>query len=206
MATRWARFVRGWLTASVAVLVAGLSHVAGGGASPGPISLSLAVAFSGMLCVLLAGKKLSLTKLAVSVVLSQVLFHALFGLDGTSAATMTASGHHGSAAVVIGASDTASAVATAGVHGMGWMWIAHGVAALITILALRRGEQMFWSLLDFARLALVAIARNVGIIVTLPRHRAHVMALLAHRFIATDLDVLLSPMRHRGPPAARFAH
>lgn len=205
MATRWARFVRGWLTAFVAVLVAALSHVAGGGASPGPISLALAVAFAGMICVVLAGTTLSLPKLTASVVLSQVLFHALFGLDGTSAATLSASGHHGSGVVVIGATDSASAVAAAGVHDMGWMWIAHVVAALLTIIALRRGEQSFWSLVDFARLALVAIARDLGVIVTLPRHRAHIMAILAHRFVATDLAVLLSPMRHRGPPAALSA-
>lgn len=202
MATRWARFVRGWLTASVAVLVAALSHTAAGGASPAPISLVLALAFSGMVCVALAGKKLSLPKLTVSVVLSQVLFHALFGLGGASSARMTATGHHGSGAVVIGSADTASVVPAEGMHDMGWMWIAHALAAVITIIALRRGERAFWSLRDFAWLTLVAIVRTLGIIVTLPRQRAHVLAVLAHGFIATDRDILLPPMRHRGPPLA----
>ncbi|KFF59700.1 hypothetical protein JF66_09620 [Cryobacterium sp. MLB-32] len=205
MSTRWARFARGWLTAFVAVLVAALSHTAAGGTTPGAISIALALAFSAMVCIPLAGKKLSVLKLSASVVISQLLFHALFGLSGTSPATMTATGHHGSGPIVIGAADSAAAVAAQGTHDMSWMWIAHAVAAVLTIVALRRGERTLWSLLDFAWLALVAIVRTLGILVTLPRQRARVLAALAHRFIATDRDILLSPMQRRGPPQALSA-
>ncbi|MBB5643611.1 hypothetical protein [Cryobacterium roopkundense] len=203
MATRWARFVRGWLTASVAVLVAALSHVAAGGESPQLISITLALAFAGMACVALAGTKLSLTKLTLSVGFSQVLFHVLFGLGGTSSASMTTTGHHG--AVVVGATDAAAAVSAHGMLDMGWMWVAHAFAAVVTIVALRRGEQSFWSLLDVARLALVALVRTLGIIVSLPRQRAHVLAALARALVPTEPAVLLSPMRYRGPPVALSA-
>ena len=195
MATRWARFARGWLTAVVAVLVAALSHVAAGGQAPAPVSVSIALAFAGMVSVALAGKKLSLVKLSVSVGFSQVLFHLLFGLGGT-AGSMTMAGHHGSATVIVGAA-SASPISPA----MGWMWIAHALAAIVTIVALRRGERTFWTLVELARTALVTVVIALGLVLV-PLRVARLRAAL-HRVIEpVDLAVLLSPMRHRGPPRA----
>ncbi len=196
MATRWARFARGWLTAAVAVLVAALSHVAAGGSAPAPVSIAIALAFAGMLSVALAGKTLSLTKLSVSVGFSQVLFHLLFGLGGT-AGSMTVSGHHGSATVIVGAVSAAPVMPP---HG--WMWVAHALAAVVTIMALRRGERTFWALVELARTALVAVFIALGIVLVTPGRAAQVRAAL-HRTVAPmDLAVLLSPMRYRGPPLA----
>lgn len=197
MATRWARFVRGWLTAVVAVLVAALSHVAAGGHAPAPVSIALALAFAGMVSVALAGKKLSLVRLSLSVAFSQILFHLLFGLGGP-AGSMTVAGHHGSAAVIVGAA-SASPISPA----MGWMWLAHALAAVVTIVALRRGERTFWALVELARTALVAVLIALGIV--LPPLRAVRLGAALHRvFVPFDLAVLLSPMRHRGPPLAGF--
>ncbi|TFB75887.1 hypothetical protein E3O06_04410 [Cryobacterium glaciale] len=195
MATRWARFVRGWLTAVVAVLVAALSHVAAGGHAPAPVSIAIALAFAGMVSVALAGRKLSLARLSLSVGFSQVLFHLLFGLGG-SAGSMSVAGHHGATTVIVGAA-SASPVSPA----MGWMWLAHACAAALTIVALRRGERTFWALVELARTALVAVVIALGL-VRVPLRVARLRAAL-HRVIEpVDLAVLLSPMRHRGPPLA----
>ncbi|MDJ0349900.1 hypothetical protein [Cryobacterium sp. PH29-G1] len=194
MATRWARFARGWLTAVVAVLVAALSHIAGGGSAPAPLALALALAFAGMVSVVLAGKKLSLMKLSVSVAFSQLLFHLLFALGGT-AGTMTVAGHHGSTTVLVGAASAAPAM-----HSGGAMWIAHTVAAVLTIVALRRGERAFWALVETARTALVTVFIALGLVVPTPGRTARVRAALRREVVRTDLAVLLSPMRHRGPP------
>ncbi|SEM86186.1 hypothetical protein E3O25_04685 [Cryobacterium sp. TMT1-3] len=198
MATRWARFVRGWLTAAVAVLVAALSHVAAGGHAPAPVSIAIALAFAGMVSVALAGKNLSLVRLTLSVGFSQVLFHLLFGLGG-SAGSMTVAGHHGAATVIVGAA-SAAPVSPA----MDWMWLAHAVAAVVTIVALRRGERTFWALVELARTALVAVIIALGIVLPTPRS-VLVRAARHLTFIPFDLAVLLSPMRHRGPPAAPTA-
>ena len=149
MATRWARFARGWLTAVAAVLVAALSH----------------------------------------------MFHLLFGLGG-SAGSMTVAGHHGAATVIVGAA-SASPVSP----GAGWMWLAHALAAVVTIVALRRGERTFWALVELARTALVAVVIALGIVLP-PLCTVRVRAARHLTFVPFDLAVLLSPMRHRGPPLA----
>ena len=196
MTTRWARFARGWLTAVVAVLVAALSHLAAGGNAPSPLSLALALAFAGMLSVALSGKKLSLVKLSVSVGVSQLLFHVLFGLGGT-AGSMTVVGHHGSASVIVGAASAMPAM-----HDSGWMWVAHTLAAVVTIVALRGGGRAFWALVELARTALVAVFIALGIVLPTPGRAACVRAAMDRGFVPSNLAVLLSPMRRRGPPAA----
>ena len=188
--------MRGWLTATVAVIVAALSHVAAGGSAPAPVSIMLALAFAGMVSVALAGKTLSLTKLSASVGFSQILFHLLFGLGG-AAVSMTVSGHHKSTSVIVGA---ASASPVMPAHG--WMWVAHTLAAIVTIMALSRGERTFWALLELARTAFVAVFIALGIVLVTPGRTALVRAALSRVVAPIDLAVLLSPMRYRGPPSA----
>ena len=196
MATRWARFARGWLTAAVAVLVAALSHLAAGGSAPAPISIAIALAFAVMISVLLSGKQLSLPKLSVSVGFSQLLFHLLFGLGGT-AGSMTVAGHHGSTTVVVGAASASPAM-----HDPGWMWVAHTLAAVVTIVALRRGERAFWALVELARTALVAVFIALGIVLPTPGRAARVRAASYRVFVPKDLarccrpcDTAVRPLR-----------
>jgi hypothetical protein len=80
MNTRWARFARGWIAAIVSLFVAACSHALAGGALPATAGLALCLAFSGAVCVLLAGKTLSLARLSIAVGLSQLPFHGLFSL------------------------------------------------------------------------------------------------------------------------------
>ncbi|TFC41827.1 hypothetical protein E3T26_15525 [Cryobacterium sp. TMT1-21] len=201
MTTRWARFVRGWLTASVAVLVAALSHVAAGGNAPGLLSAALALAFAGMASVFLAGKSLSLLRLTLSVGVSQLLLHVLFGLGGTSGMTMTSSHHHGAVTVAADAAARPLMAAEGILPDSAWMWVGHGLAALVTIVALYRGEKTFWALLAEATNHLTRVLIRTLAPVAIQTDAATVRPGFGGVFVPADLGVLLGSVLRRGPPA-----
>ena len=208
MASRWARFVRGWLTASVAIFVAALSHIAAGGSAPGPLSVGLALAFAGIASVLLAGKSLSLFRLSLSVGVSQLLLHALFGLGGASSVTMTGSSHdHGAGLTVL--TDAAAqplVSAAAAIPGASWMWVAHTLAAIVTIAALHRGEKTFWALLEETANRLVAVLIDRAAPVSIEADAAASHPVFGRVFVPADLGVLLSSVLRRGPPVRVVTH
>lgn len=202
MTTRWARLARGWLTASVAVFVAAFSHLVGGGSTPGLMGVVLALAFAVPVSIALAGKSLSLVRLSVSVGFSQFLFHLLFGMGASAAPTLieTGSPHH----VAVSVAAAAPGVAAHGLAHLGpWMWVAHALAAVVTIVALRRGEKAFWSLVEFTRTRLVAVLIACVAAVPVRLEAGTVRAALAAVFVPTDLGVLLSNTPRRGPPRLR---
>lgn len=200
--SRAPRALRGLVGASVATFVALLSHVAGGGAMPGWIGIAVPWVLSAMVCTLLAGRALSLVRLALAVALSQLLFHTLFvlGLVAPSAATAgmgTHAGHgsHGAALML-----TMPATTIPVVPSSATMWLWHGFAAVITVAALYRGERAILGLREFAT-ALVAWATR-----TLASFDAPV-PLSAGRTRATGLSPrplsagpALSSLQRRGPP------
>lgn len=101
-----------------------------------PFVLSLTV------CILLAGRKLSLVRLSISVVASQTLFHTLFVL-GTPGSTpgpqnVSAGHHHGHEMMQM---PVISDHTVTLMHGDTIMWLSHLVGAIVTIMFLYRGEQ-----------------------------------------------------------------
>ena len=198
MASRWARFVRGWLTASVAVFVAALSHLAAGGNAPGPLSLVLALAFAGIASVLLAGKSLSLLRLSLSVGISQLLLHGLFGLGGGSSVTMTSTSHHGAVSLIDAAASPVHAPGA--MSGGGWMWVAHALAAIVTIAALHRGEKTFRALVVETTNRLIAVLIERPAAVSIGARAAAVRPVFGRIFVPADLGELLSSVLRRGPP------
>ncbi|MCX7523012.1 hypothetical protein OSC27_12080 [Microbacterium sp. STN6] len=217
MATRWARFARGWLAASIATVVAAFFHVATGGGAPGALGLTLALAFSGMACIALAGKTLSLWRLTISVALSQFLFHSLFDLGaaaghGTGAADgagAAASAHaHHVTHIDISALTGGEAGAALGAHHHSLiaagplMWCGHALAAIVTIVALRHGERAFWMLCSGIR---VQVTRFAALLEPAPVDRSPRAAVADRADTPADLGILLGTMRHRGPPAAHCA-
>ena len=213
MSTRWARVVRGGVAATISVFVALCSHLLAGGDAPGLPGILLCLAFAGMICIALAGRRLSTPKLAVAVGVSQFLFHGVFGMLGAaptspstaafSSGTTSMSGHsmHMGALPMPGlptggSLSNAAAAADSGMAMPAWMWFAHAIAAIITVLALRFGERAFWQLVALARPWVrmpLAFARPV--VAHLPSVSIPVLdAMLPPRL------VVLSPRRHRGPP------
>lgn len=125
------RVARGSIAAGLATWVALAFHLLGGGGMPTPAGIITPFVLSWCACVALAGWREHALRLTVSVLVSQALFHLLFTLGAPAAAH---GGHHGSA-VHLGQAEAVGAAPWS--H----MWLAHLVAAAITVLALRSGEQ-----------------------------------------------------------------
>ena len=183
MDSRWARVARGAAAAAVATFVAAFSHWLAGGVSPSLFGVSVSLVISVMVCTMLTGRTLSTWRLALSVALSQVLFHGLFSGLG--------------APVALEHSMTAMDAPPPHLHAAPTMWLAHAVAALVTVAALRFGERAFWGVIGTARLLLARL-----LVVVIPRLDVpRPVVAVEGRFVPRDLDLLLSSMRHRGPPA-----
>ncbi|NEM92255.1 hypothetical protein [Galbitalea soli] len=218
MTQRWGRVLRGLCASGLAVFVAAFAHVAGGGSTPGLAGVALALALSGLAGVAIAGRALSRLRLSATVLLSQLAFHALFGIGavelGIGAARLDAgavqSGVGPSAAVdAMGmpgmpghAAASAGAVGTVipPLGGGAVMWAAHALAALLTIAALVWGERAVRSLGRSAALAVSRALRFAGLRATTLSADAHPHATHPQHPVAAA--VLLSALRHRGPPAA----
>jgi hypothetical protein len=196
MSTRGTRVIRGLLVAAVALTVAAVSHISGGGQIE-VVGLVLAFAFSSLASIALAGRTVSLARVSIAVVFSQGVFHLLFGIGAGHLASIQ--GH--AAGMVMGdpsAPPFADALepSRASMTDSGWMWAAHGVAAVLTIVALVKGERTFWTLADWVRHSLAPI-------VPTSLHEAFEQVAepeTVRDLIARRAQFLLAGMRHRGPP------
>jgi hypothetical protein len=209
MHSRGARLARGWVVGAFATAIASLSHALGGGTVPSGLALLAGLLFSGMLATLAAGRTPSLPRLAVAVIGGQLAFHLLFSYLGvptsatpTSAAPTSATRTSTTLASLPpmpthGHIDL-TVVTTGHHHADGAsMWIAHAIAALVTIAFLRFAERAVWSLLAQVVDWVVRPFRTSR---PLPvrAHRAAPLPLLAPSLLVSRLlDAALS---RRGPP------
>jgi hypothetical protein len=198
MVQREGRLLRGWLGAAVATSLASLSHLAGGGHVTAPAVWLLAFALAGLVCVGLAGKSLSWTRLLAAVGTSQAIYHLLFQLGHASPAGVpTAVGHAGHHLAQLPAGSLVPEVsAQAAPAADPLMLAAHLAAAAATVLLLRRGEHAAAAL---AGTVALAAPRRLASWCPVPRARlAAPVQLLIQPFAA--LGVPLLALRHRGPP------
>jgi hypothetical protein len=199
--TRWARVVRGLAAAFVSTSVAAFSHLVAGGPLPGAAGMALCLAFCAIVCIALTGKRMSRLRLAASVATSQLMFHGLFSLlvAPEASGAVTAGHNHGFVAVPLAAVPTA-AQAT---HGGLGMLAGHLAAAVVTFLALSYGERAVWALFALGRLVIVRL-----LTARMPEPVSTWLSPVALRVLSLlprASRVLLSPMRHRGPPTASLA-
>jgi hypothetical protein len=206
METRGARVARGMTVAVIAVVTAAFSHVAAGGAAPGSLGTGLALAFAVLVSIALAGRRLSASRLAAAVVLSQAVFHVLFSLG---AAIPSANGHAVSMLGMVMSGGTESRLPALGSPGAASaleldgarMWLGHAVAAVATIVVLLHGER---SLLALVRIGSERLAVLVSAVFALPGGQAALrhqrVRVVADRRGIPPLEVLLSARPHRGPP------
>jgi len=202
--SRWSRLVRGSLTTVLALTVAAFSHVAGGGSAPGALGTGLALAFALPLAVAMTGTRLSAVRLSIAVTFAQLAFHTLFSLGaGTTAVTATGGGHHGHDALVLSSDDAAGMAGMAGMHAGPSMWIAHGVAAVATIVGIWFGERAVRALADLARQGVSAVACALGLVLVLVAEPVKLRAVVAQaaRLVPHDSGLARSTQPHRGPPA-----
>ncbi|MDQ0614783.1 hypothetical protein QF046_002424 [Microbacterium sp. W4I4] len=188
--------LRGLVGASFATFIALASHVWVGGGMPGMLGIAVPWLLSLTVCTLLAGvlagRRLSIARLSLSVLASQLLFHALFVLGSITPTGALAPHVHGALPLAF-SGEPVLVPEDAG------MWIAHGVAAVLTIVALHRGELIVRALLAVASDLATWLRRMVptGILVALD------LPALRH-WIATPAPVRREPFRaeihRRGPP------
>ena len=202
MQTRRARTARGVVAAVAATATAAASHTLAGAEAPAPAILALATAFAAVVCVLLSGRTLSLARLAVAVLLSQLAYHSLFlvtGIGGdVSVVGATAGGHfHGSGTVELVAGGAGGAGHSAHTP---LMLVSHLVAALVTVAALRHAERVFWTLgTAVLRVVVRLVARASALLEPLAASVAVLGAV--EPSAPRALDAVLRTLRHRGPPA-----
>jgi hypothetical protein len=146
---------------------------------------------------MLAGRTMSWWRLSAAVVLSQTLFHGILTLDLRGDGVAAGGAHHGGATALFDATATAGHELAAHASHSSWMWAAHALAAVVTIVALGRGERVVQAIARFvvAALSVLRPLRGLG-----PRTDA-VPTAPAPLLLTTAMTVL-SPMRHRGPPLA----
>lgn len=164
---------------------------------PGALGVLVPWVFSFMICVLLAGRSLSLLRLSLSVAVSQFLFHTLFVLGTVTPSGISAPHVHGAPLMIpeaTGVSETVTADAS--------MWLGHALAALLTIAALYRGERLVLAVRDLAVQLVRWLRRRVDHVLALPV--IPVAETLRGRF---DVEhavrlVLLATLRGRAPPLA----
>lgn len=206
MTSRSARLARGWIAATFATTVAAASHVLAGGPAPHTLMVALSLALSGLLCVALAGKALSLPRLILGVAASQGTFHTLFtAAPSSSTAVVNHSGHMshdaGEMAAMLANSAGAPFALTNSAaldHSMTAMWFGHAVACLLTILFLRFGETAAWRLLDALRLEILWVLAIAPLHTPAPKRLF--TGPTSQLLPLPDLGIPLRAMRHRGPP------
>lgn len=202
---RQARAVKALLVAVLSTLVALVSHVLAGGSVPGMPGVLVPLVLSLVVCLPLSGRLLSLPQLVMSVLASQLLFHWLFVLGSTSPGVRVVEDHraghgvhHTEMIVALGAGADPGAHAS---HSEGWMWAGHVIAAIVTILLIRRGEM---AVVGLWRLTLILIRSLFGRgprvqAIRLPSPRS----ISAHRSGRRRTRWLLAAsITERGPPRA----
>lgn len=196
--------MRGAAVAAFATLVASVAHTVGGGAPPGPLALALSLAFSVPLAMVVTGERMSLLRASAAALAAQAVLHLLYalGAGGAGAAPSVAphAAHAASTPIefAVVAIDHGHAVA---------MPVAHVVAAALTVGMLG----MFERAVAGVALASGAVVRGVRLLASvlrgLPVPTAPGLARPVVRREAPPSPgiLLLSSLRHRGPPWAPSA-
>lgn len=206
--SRSARLGRGFLAAAFSTVVALGSHVLAGGAMPGLLGIVVPLVFATSASITLAGLRRSWLRLSVSVALSQLLFHTLFVVGASSAATVAVVGGtgphagHGVDPVLMtlgSAADSASHAGHAG-HAGPWMMLAHAAAAVVTVVTLRRGEVVLARLTSLADSIFSVFVVPVVRLLVLPAHPQAALSGDEGVWVPAPLSAVASSVVRRGPP------
>ena len=197
MPARAQRLARGWIVGLVATTVAAVSHSLAGGYQPGPLSFGAALIFAGMLGTFVIGRRPSLPRLIVAVGASQLTFHLLFSLLGTGSGAASGLGTSNMAAMDAVRIAPPSMAAHDHLADPG-MWVAHTIAAALTILFLCKAELAVWSMLArvIERVVLVG-APSIAALPPRARPQLPAVARLSSRAVT-------SSTWRRGPPLLSF--
>jgi hypothetical protein len=196
------RWVRGAVVGVAATGLAGAGHVTAGGASLSGTGLTLVTLVAVATGVGLSNRRWTTTPLMAMLLGAQVVFHLAFGgingpamSPGGAAAMSHALPSNVDTAAGLSMADPTTGMTLTGEHGAA-MLAGHLLAALVTGLVLRRGEDWCWRLVDLLTRPVQAAALRPPPLPTLPR------LLTAPRAVPAGRAGLLADVApRRGPPA-----
>ncbi|MGZ0711254.1 hypothetical protein ACWPKO_23295 (plasmid) [Coraliomargarita sp. W4R53] len=192
MTHRHHRALRGAAAAWAATIIAATSHTLSGGGAPEPMLVLALGILASPLAVALVGRRLSLGRVTLTVLISQVMFHAAFAMTaGASADSSTADApaHVHNFLAPIDSASLATLVPDSA------MTLGHVMAALLTVAGLYGGERMLRAIGHGIR-SIMARAGEVAPLETVPARGATMdVARIRHRLTA------LSDVSRRGPPS-----
>ncbi|MBD7957079.1 hypothetical protein H9651_05480 [Microbacterium sp. Sa4CUA7] len=187
MTTRQSRALRGTAAATIATLVAATAHTLSGGGAPHPLLLIAVAALAAPPAVWLAGRRAAWWRTAGVVAGAQALFHGAFALVGDAHPLPSSHAHHRQV-------DIASLPPLVMIDGDATMTIGHLLAALVTILAVLRGEQL-------VRRIARGLRRHISrLAVTLPSPIARPRPLTVCQAPRRVRRTTTSALSRRGPP------
>ncbi|GAA1815136.1 hypothetical protein [Agromyces neolithicus] len=194
MTSRWTRVAQGSALASFASFVAALSHTVGGGTPPGLLAVVLSMAFSVLLCMTVAGGRLTLARTVIAVAATQFALHALYSVQAAEPAASVGLAHHHH--------DTIDWSSTTGSPPSfePSMLVSHLVAVAVTVVAIRHGERALRATLRAIRVVVGSVLPRIPQIAVPWLRRPRPAVTRTPR--ATTRLIVLSAMRHRGPPVA----
>lgn len=188
MTSRQLRLLRAATASGAATLVAAASHTTAGGAAPHPLLVIALATLLVPLAALLIGARVSRARIALTVLVSQGVFHLVFQLLGTptGATTLTGHEHHLDLAAL------GPVVATTAPDAL--MLVGHLIAAIITTALLCHGESSVRAIAGWVQARLRHTARLFR-----PGHERPASPVFAIR-VPNENDFAVSVSR-RGPPA-----
>lgn len=204
MSAKQVRVVRGAVAGTFATFISLLSHVTAGGQVSHPLGVVVPLLASVWVSVLLAGKRLSLIRLVLSVGLSQVIFHWLFGLGSalpdvaTPPATMGHARHGFAPLELVPMGPLPNSAEVLDVDATMWLW--HMVAAFVTIVVLYRGELFLTRLRAFATELAARLWQRITTVLPAITPVPHARAIAASSPRAHADQPELAPLCRRGPP------
>lgn len=200
-AQRIGRAARGSLAGALTTFLALAFHVFGGGASPGAAALGASLLATVWVGILLAGQRLRLWRLALTVAIGQAVLHAAFSTGTASMATAEVAAPvgagpaaHDHGAVVLGSVLDGGAV----LHGGHGMAAAHLAAGIVTVAGILLGDRLI-------TVAIRAAGRLVAAILVALRAPAPAPAAIRRPadavLVAPLLGRIVATLPRRGPPA-----
>jgi hypothetical protein len=168
----------------------------------------LSLAFSVPLAMVLTGRRMSLPRASAAALVAQAALHLLYSLGTGGAGGIGARGSAGAHAAHAGPASTFEPAVLAVDHGhVVAMPIAHLVAAALTVAMLA----MYARAVAAVGLAFAAVVRGVRLLVSVltglpvPAAPGHARPVTRREAPPNPAVLILSSLRHRGPPMASSA-
>jgi hypothetical protein len=185
--------------------VALIFHVLAGGPAPTAAATWLTLSLAVFVCVALAGRRLSLWRLSVSVTASQALFHWVFSSSANSvmpsaSSSTSAVGMHQHHHLDAGSLPMPVLESSGHSHMTASMAASHLIAAALTIAVLHWSETLLARLAQLGRLLWRVIVPLLLTVRLVPRTRT--LAHVQHEATFTSQQVPLSSASLRGPPVS----